>query len=81
MLNGALLNEWLLWNAVKAKDTGWDIAGGSFVFNWYNLNGGKLRVMESNHDDVGAIDFDTYENPRYDGGGVLGKFYRKKQLR
>lgn len=72
------INSILLWTAPKVTIKTID---GKFSFNGWNLdNGDNIRVVQSNHDDIWTIDFDTYETPLEDGGWVLGKYYRKKQI-
>lgn len=72
------INSILLWTAPKVTIKTID---GKFSFNGWNLdNGDNIRVVQSNHDDIWTIDFDTYDTPLEDGGGVLGKYYRKKQI-
>ena len=72
------INSILLWTAPKIPIT---IVEWKFTFNGWNLdNGDNIRVVQSNHDDIWTIDFDTYDTPLEDGGGVLGKYYRKKQI-
>ena len=72
------INSILLWTAPKIQR---NVVDWIFTFNGWNLdNGDNIRVVQSNHDDIWTIDFDTYETPLQDGGWVLGKYYRKKQI-
>ena len=72
------INTSLLWNGFSI-DT--DIIESSFSFNGWNMdNGSTIRVTYSNHDDVWSIDFKTYDTPLEDWGGVLWKYYRKKDI-
>lgn len=73
-----VINAILLWTAPKVPI---ELINWSFSFNGWNLdNWLNIRVVQSNHDDIWTIDFDTYDTPLEDGGGVLGKYYRKKQI-
>lgn len=40
----------------------------------------NIRVISSNHDDIGTIDFDTYKTPLQDWWWVLWKYYRTKTI-
>jgi hypothetical protein len=72
------INSELLWDAPKIQK---QILNWIFSFNGWNLdNWQNIRVVQSNHDDIWTIDFDTYNTPLEDGGGVLGKYYRKKTI-
>ena len=73
------INSILLWTAPKIIQ---DAIEGDFNFDWWNLNNGNnIRVVESNHDDIGKIDFETYKIPLSDGWWVLWKYYREKEIR
>lgn len=37
-------------------------------------------VTRINHDDLGDMNYETYSNPRSNGGGVLGRYYRGHQI-
>lgn len=72
------INSKLLWNAPKLQLNSLD---GVFTFNGWSLdNWNTVRVIWSNHDDIWTVDFNTYNTPLEDGGGVLGKYYRKKLI-
>lgn len=72
------INSKLLWNAPKLQLNTLD---GVFTFNGWSLdNWNTVRVIWSNHDDIWTVDFNTYNTPLEDGGGVLGKYYRKKLI-
>ena len=79
MLNSNALNTTLLWWwAVPV----WVASQDDFVFNWYSLNDWTTkRVVSSNHDDIGNIDYKTFNAPRVDWGWVLWHYYRKKDIR
>jgi len=71
-------NSQLLWDAPKILS---NVMDGVFVFNGWNLNNwNSIRVIQSNHDDIGTIDFNTYNTPLQDWGWVLWKYYRKKTI-
>lgn len=78
-MDQTLLNSGLLWASpqkIKKESEAW-----SFVFDWFNLNDGvKFRLIESNHDDVGSIAYETFNAPRTDGGFALSKYYRTKTI-
>lgn len=72
------INTALLWTAPKIKV---EFLEGVFTFNGFNLDNWKnVRVVSSNHDDIGTMDFDTYKTPLQDWGWVLWKYYRKKTI-
>ena len=72
------INSKLLWNAPKIQ---LNALNGVFTFNGWSLdNWNTVRVIWSNHDDIWTIDFNTYNTPLEDGGGVLWKYYRRKTI-
>lgn len=72
------INSKLLWNAPKIQLNSLEWV---FTFNGWSLdNWNTVRVIGSNHDDIWTIDFNTYNTPLEDGGGVLGKYYRTKTI-
>ena len=72
------INTAILWDA---KDVQRNILDGIFSFNGWNLdNGQNIRVIQSNHDDLWTVQFDTYDTPLQDGWWVLWKYYRKKTI-
>lgn len=73
------INSILLWTAPKIFKTALDW---SFSFNGFNLdNWQNVRVIESNHDDIWKMDFETYKIPLSNGWWVLWKYYRDKEIR
>lgn len=57
------------------------ISTAKFAFNNWSLdNWTSMRVLFCDYDDVWSIDFQTYDTPLEDGGGVLWKYYRKKKI-
>lgn len=73
------INSILLWTAPKIQR---NVLDWIFTFNGWNLdNGQNIRVVQSNHDDVWTMDFDTYKTPLQDWWWVLGKYYRQKTIR
>lgn len=72
------INTAILWDA---KDVQRNILDGIFSFNGWNLdNWQNIRVIQSNHDDLWTVQFDTYDTPLQDGWWVLWKYYRKKTI-
>jgi len=72
------INTQLLWTAPKWSQV---LYGWIYMFNWRNLdNWRNIRVISSNHDDIWAIDFDTYKTPLEDWWWVLWKYYRTKTI-
>ncbi len=72
------INTALLWTAPKWMSL---LNKWIFMFNNFNLdNWQNIRVIQSNHDDIWAMDFETYKTPLEDGGGVLWKYYRTKTI-
>lgn len=41
----------------------------SLVDNWFTVN-------SINSDDLGSMDYETFKTPRWNGGGVLNRYYR-----
>lgn len=82
-MDDILLNSGLLWSAGNSNQS-WGGGGESswmFIFNWFSLDNGKTRrVINSNHDDLWSVSFETYDYPRADGGNALSKYYRKKTI-
>lgn len=78
-MDQTLLNSGLLWSSpqkIKKESESWN-----FIFDWFNLNDGvRFRLIESNHDDVGSIAYETFNSPRSDGGSALSKYYRTKTI-
>lgn len=81
-MDDILLNSWLLWSAWNGGQWGWwNVDSWMFIFNGFNLdNWTTRRVINSNHDDLWSVAFETYNYPRADWGGVLWKYYRKKTI-
>jgi len=73
-----VLNSSSFWSGSAPLDLDQDL----FVFNGYSLHNTAwtVRVRNSNHDDVGNIQLDTFNSPRIDWGGVLGHYYRAKDI-
>lgn len=72
------INTALLWTAPEWSQL---IYNWVFMFNDWNLdNGSNIRVIASNHDDIWAIDFNTYKTPLEDWWWVLWKYYRTKTI-
>lgn len=79
-MDNILLNSGLLWNAPKGKKSTFS-GSGMFVFNWYNLHNWKTRrVIESNHDDLWNVAYETYDYSRADWWNALSKYYRTKTI-
>jgi len=78
-MDDILLNSWLLWNAWQKKlkkAESW-----MFIFNWYNLHNWTTRkIINSNHDDLWSMAFETYNYPRADWWNALSKYYRTKTI-
>ena len=78
MLNTQLLNQGLLWGWPTPAEV---LPQDRFVFDWYSLSDCTTkRVVASNHDDIGDVQYDTYDAPRIDWGGVLGRYFRRKDI-
>ena len=78
-MDDTLLNSWLLWNAPSKKQQSSE--SWMFIFNWYNLhNWTTRRIINSNHDDLWSVAFETYDYPRADWWNALSKYYRKKTI-
>lgn len=84
-MDDILLNSWLLWSAWNNNQSwwggwwGWD--SWMFIFNWYSLhNWTTRRVINSNHDDLWSVAYETYDYPRADWWNALSKYYRKKTI-
>jgi hypothetical protein len=79
-MDNILLNSGLLWSSPYKKS--WKGAdSGMFIFNWYNLhNWTTRRVINSDHDDLWSIAFETYDYPRADWWNALSKYYRTKTI-
>lgn len=72
------INTQLLWTSPKIQSSNLEWV---FTFNWWSLDDGhNVRVIQSNHDDIWEIQFDTYQTPLQDGWWVLGKYYRSKEI-
>ena len=73
-----VINSQLLWDAPKIQR---NVMDWKFTFNGWNLdNGSSVRVIQSNHDDIGTVQFDTYNTPLQDWWWVLWKYYRQKTI-
>lgn len=72
------INTAILWDSPKLQING---VNAKFSFNGWNLdNWSTVRVIWTDYDDIWTIDFNTYNTPLEDGGGVLWKYYRKKVI-
>ncbi len=57
------------------------VSSAKFAFNNRSLdNWTSMRVLFCDYDDLWSIDFQTYNTPLEDGGGVLWKYYRTKRI-
>lgn len=73
-----IVNTRLLWSGINAAIAAWN---SSFSFNWFNLNNGDtIRLTACDYDDIGTIDFETFNYWMQDWGWVLWKYYRTKQI-
>lgn len=81
-MDDILLNAWLLWSAWTSNASWWSgTESGMFIFNWFSLdNWTTRRVINSNHDDLWDVAFETYDYPRADWWNALSKYYRKKTI-
>jgi len=52
----------------------------SFSFDWFGLCNANIKILRSDIKDIPSVDFQTYNAPQVDGGGVLAKFYDKKEI-
>lgn len=72
------INTAILWKAPNIQKNSLEWV---FTFNWWSLDDWhNVRVIQSNHDDLWTVQFDTYDTPLQDGWWVLGKYYRQKQI-
>ena len=72
------INTALLWTTPKWNQFEYNWV---FMFNNFNLdNWQNIRVVSSNHDDIWAMDFETYKTPLEDWWWVLWKYYRTKTI-
>jgi phage-related protein len=53
----------------------------SIAFDGYGLQNQIIRTTYVDTDDLGRIDLSTFDFPRDDGGGVLSKYYRWRQIK
>lgn len=73
IVNGRLLWEW--------NDSTIAIGNAWFSFNWYNLdNGATTRVIACDSDDLGKIDFETFNYAMQDGWWVLWRYFRTQTI-
>lgn len=81
-MDDILLNNWLLWSAWTSSSSWWsDTESGMFIFNWFSLDNWKTRrVINSDHDNLWTVAFETYDYPRADGWNALSKYYRTKTI-
>lgn len=55
---------------------------GDFVFNGYELKSDitKVRIKNSNHDNPWKVEYNKFDNANLDGGWVLSRFFRERQI-
>ena len=76
LVNTYLVNEFEVWHSVAPLAVTQD----DLVFNGYGLQNTSIILEISDHDDLGKIDFNTFDFPRNNGGGVISKYYRGRSL-
>ena len=80
-MDDTLLNSWLMWSSSSIKPRWWTSESWMLVFNWYNLhNWISRRIINSNHDDLWKVAYETYDYPRADWWNALSKYYRTKTI-
>jgi len=84
MIWQTLYNQWLLagYNGTNASLYPWvtSLTTDRVIFDGYSLDSSYIRIQQPNYDDIGDVDLKTFDAPRVDGGGVLGHYYRWKDL-
>lgn len=76
-LNTYTLNSEALASSGKSIQTTYD----NIVFDGFSLNNGSTIICNRiNYDDQGDIALNSFDYPRNDGGGILSRFYRKRNI-
>lgn len=70
-----------LWSVPLASSTPPSVLSvGDIQIGDFSLIQTGYIVNKINHDDLGQVDYETFNRPRTDGGGVLGRFYRGHKI-